>query len=168
MRWVIALFLLIKPLEAAFSFPKFSLYRLDDSKENIPHHKLEVFFIGFRATAKVELNKWYETFRHERNCVSFTVVPVFPTIMSNILIRKPLFLLLEAYVPRQVREHVGVIFESERSVAATLRISDIELQKIHIFVVDKKGSILWRGSGEPTLRTLASMKQILQDAQLAD
>jgi hypothetical protein len=177
MRWVIAILLLIypiffadcvgiKPLETTFLFPNLSLYRLDGKQEKGLHQKLEVFFVGFRAAAKAELNRWYESFGNERNCVPFTVVPVFPSIMSNALIRKPLLLLLDAYVPHQVREHVGVVFESEKSIATTLRISDIELQKIHIFVVDKKGSVLWRGSGAPTLHTLASMKQIVQAAQL--
>ena len=168
MRWVIAFLLLIKPLAATFSFPNLSLYRLDGKQENVLHQKLEVFFVGFRATAKAELNRWYKAFGHEKNCVPFTVVPVFPSIMSNTLIRKPLLLLLDAYVPRQVRDHVGVVFEGEKSIATTLHISDIELQKIHIFVVDKKGAILWRGSGEPTVHTLASMKQTLQAAQLMD
>lgn len=167
MKWLVGLLVCVHGLAVGFQFPHTSLYKLDETQDAVPHHCVETLFLGFSPEAKGELKRWYDTFRQERRLMPFTVMPVFPALMSTAVIRKPLLLLLDSYVPPHVRDHIGVIFNGADTVAASLHIPETELHALHVFVIDQKGDVLWHGCGGPTQQTISSMKQAVQAAQLS-
>ena len=161
-KWFVFLGICLHSLAAALQFPTISFYRLDETQEAVPHHCVEILFLGFRPEAKGEMSKWYEAFRHEQRLLPFTVMPVFPSLMATPLIRKPLLSLLDSYVPWAVRDHIGINFDGEAHVAATLQIAPSDVHSLHVFVVDTKGAIVWQGRGAPTHQTITAMKRAVQ------
>ena len=165
MKWCVFLGMCLHALSSGLQFPTISLYKLDETQESVPHHCVEVLFMGFRPEARTEIDQWSKAFAQDRSSLPFTVMPVFPTFMATPLIRKPLLSLLDSYVPWAVRDHVGINFDGADWVAATLQIPPSELHSLHVFVVDTKGTVIWQGSGAPTSPTLTAMRRAVQAAQ---
>lgn len=164
----LALFSLGASLQAGF--PKFSLYTLSGEECIVPRGKTELVLLGFDLTAKEDLRVWYRALRKNRSVaekLGCTVIPVLPSCFSNYVVRKPVVSLINHAIPEELHEHVLLLFSEKEDVAKTLDLPSGKdsLTKLHVFLIGKRGNILWRGSGDPTTQTFCILQRLWQADQ---
>jgi hypothetical protein len=168
MRFLLLACLLCSSLHAGF--PQFSLYTLGGDECVVPRGKTELVFFGFDLGAKTELQLWYRMLRRERTLADHlgcTVIPVLPTCFSNCVVRKPVVSLINHTIPKELQEHVLLLFSEKEEVAKTLGLPPEKeaLSKLHVFLIGKRGNVLWRGCGDPTAQTVLILQKLWQSDQ---
>ena len=165
--WILGLFAftLTTALEATPAFPHLSLYDLQGEESSLPSGKKEIVFVGRTNGARHALRRWYQAFcdhSEQFREVSVTVVPVFPSFMSNRLLRCPLITLIRQHIPEHMSHHVGVLFSSPEEIEALFQMTKCDFEQLCVFLVYEQGSILWKAGVGPTQQTIRQLKQLIQ------
>jgi hypothetical protein len=149
-------------LHGVSSFPRLSLYTLKGEMRLLPSGQKELVFVGCRGEARQALTCWYKLFCDYQGKIGrlgVMVVPVFPSFMANRFLRHPLMALIRHRIPEHLSHHVAVLFSNAEETASLFQLSCGELEQLQIFLVDEKGKILWKASGEPTSQSVRQLKQ---------
>jgi hypothetical protein len=145
------------------AFPRLSLYTLKGEIQSLPSGHKELVFVGCREGACEALGRWHQLFcEHQWKIgrLGVKVVPVFPSFMGNRLLRLPLMALIRQRIPEHLARHVAVLFSNAEETSSLFHLSCAELEQLQVFLVDEKGKILWKSSGEPTSQSICQLNQL--------
>ena len=162
--YAFAALLMTATLTATPTFPHLSLYDLKGGISSLPSGNREVVFVGRTAKARQALAGWYQAFCDHSEALrglTVTVVPVFPTFMSNKFLRLPLMALLRRRVPAHMESHVGVLFSNADEMESLFSLPKEEWEQLRIFLVDEQGGIRWAGCGGPSAQAVRQLKQFI-------
>lgn len=149
-------------LRANVSFPPIALYSLRGERSVLPNGKKGLVFMGCRREACDALTQWYDALLAKPRLahrLNITVVPIFPSCMSNVICRVPLMALLRQNLPDRLVRHVGVLFSNIEETASLFQQSKDDFSDLRVFLIDEKGGIVWQTRGGPTSQSLCQLEQ---------
>jgi hypothetical protein len=149
-------------LRAAMPFPPLALYSLRGERSFLPNGKKGLVFMGCRREACTALAQWHDALLAKAGLthrLNITVVPVFPSCMSNVLCRTPLMALIRRNLPDHLVGYVGVLFSNIDETASLFHQPNDDFTDLHVFLIDETGSIVWQTRGEPTTQSLRQLEQ---------
>ena len=150
-------------LHSSSSFPRLSVYTLKGEMQSLPSGQRELVFVGCKEGACQALTRWYQLFCEHQGKIArlgVKVVPVFPSFMANRLLRHPLMALIRQRIPEHLSHHVAVLFSNAEETASLFQLSCVELDQLQVFLVDEKGKIIWKASGDPTSQSIRQLNQL--------
>lgn len=155
-------------LRAEVSFPSLALYSLRGEQSILPNGKKGLVFMGCRREACDALTQWYDALLAKPRLahrLNITVVPIFPSCMSNAICRVPLMALIRQNLPDHLASHVGVLFSNIEETASLFQQSKDDFFDLRVFLIDEMGAIVWQARGGPTSQTLCQLEQFSRAAQ---
>lgn len=120
--------------------------------------------MGCRREACAALTQWYDALLTKPRLthrLNITVVPVFPSCMSNVFCRVPLIAVIRQKLPDRLAGHVEVLFSNIEETASLFQQSKDDFFDLRVFLIDEMGSIIWQTKGGPTSQTLRQLERVL-------